>query len=67
LQDPPKFTQIEIFGLTLCHLATLPESQKMLRSVKHFLNIFLALALAAAWPSGHLINLKDQGSNFASV
>jgi hypothetical protein len=24
LQDPPKFTQIEIFGLKMCHLATLP-------------------------------------------
>jgi hypothetical protein len=23
LQDPPKFTQIEIFGLKICHLATL--------------------------------------------
>jgi hypothetical protein len=23
LQDPPKFTQIGIFGLKICHLATL--------------------------------------------
>jgi hypothetical protein len=23
LQDPPKFTQLEIFGLKICHLATL--------------------------------------------
>jgi hypothetical protein len=25
-QDPPKFTQIEIFGLKICHLATLSEN-----------------------------------------
>jgi hypothetical protein len=24
-KDPPKFTQIWIFGLKICHLATLPE------------------------------------------
>jgi hypothetical protein len=23
MQDPPKFTQISIFGLKICHLATL--------------------------------------------
>jgi hypothetical protein len=28
LQDPPKFTQIGIFGLKLCHLATLLTSFK---------------------------------------
>jgi hypothetical protein len=26
LQDPPKFTQIGIFGLKICHLATLPPT-----------------------------------------
>jgi hypothetical protein len=28
LQDPPKFTQIGIFGLKTNHLATLPKSGK---------------------------------------
>jgi hypothetical protein len=27
LQDPPKFTQIGILGLKMCHLATLLEIQ----------------------------------------
>jgi hypothetical protein len=26
LHEPPKFTQIGIFGLKLCHLATLPRN-----------------------------------------
>jgi hypothetical protein len=28
LQDPPKFTQIEIFGLKIYHLATLAATRK---------------------------------------
>jgi hypothetical protein len=28
LQGPPKWTQIEIFGLTIYHLATLPPSKE---------------------------------------
>jgi hypothetical protein len=27
LQDPPKFTQIGIFGLKIYHLATVPQHQ----------------------------------------
>jgi hypothetical protein len=26
LHDPPKFTQIDIFGQKICHLATLPPN-----------------------------------------
>jgi hypothetical protein len=33
LQDPPKFTQIGIFGLKICHLATLYYNAPAL---KHF-------------------------------
>jgi hypothetical protein len=29
LQDPPKFTQIGIFGLKIYHLATLPDTLKV--------------------------------------
>jgi hypothetical protein len=32
LQDPPKFTQIEIFGLKICHLATLEPGATVRRS-----------------------------------
>jgi hypothetical protein len=28
-QDPPKFTQFRIFGLKICHLATLSHSSKL--------------------------------------
>jgi hypothetical protein len=35
MQDPPKFTQIGIFGLKICHLATLSPSTE--RNVGLFL------------------------------
>jgi hypothetical protein len=35
-QDPPKFTQIGIFGLKICHLATLVVSRITIQRVETF-------------------------------
>jgi hypothetical protein len=47
LQDLPKFTQIGIFGLKICHLATLLERRALQRGVQFDLcrPLFLSLRL----------------------
>jgi hypothetical protein len=40
LQDPPKFTQIAIFGLKTNHLATLPTTAAAAKWIDYFLEIF---------------------------
>jgi hypothetical protein len=55
LQDPPKFTQIGIFGLKICHLATVPDtrnSDELLKpQAKLAFNEVAADSIRAAQPS----------------
>jgi hypothetical protein len=64
LQDPPKFTQIRIFGLKSNHVATLNSAgRKVFSPMQNILNV-VSLELSAAKdfrkPDGNILNCSNR-------
>jgi hypothetical protein len=61
LQDPPKFTQIGIFGLKLNHLATLVSERSFWETARHEPLGRSRIDARAYQPTNHPTNAQNRG------